>query len=485
MRFFDFFKRKIKHRKKYFRNYTAAKIDRLTADWSGQVQSIDQEVKQALRVVRARARDAARNDPYASRFLSLLKTNVIGSSGINLQVRARQSDKKFDQFANQLIEKEFKKWGKKGSCTVDGRLSWIDCQNLFVETLARDGECLIRFVDGWQDNPHRFALEFIDADYLDETYNDMSNPKRPIRLGIEYNEFDRPLNYFISNRHPSNAYGYTPTNRQRQKIPAAEINHSFLTYRSRQGRGISWLAPSLYQLKMLNGYLESELVASRLAASKMGFFTSVDGAGYGGDDLEDFTPITEAAPGTFDQLPAGVDLKSWTPDHPVNAFESFTLAILRGISSGFDRSYVSIANDLRSVSYSSIRKGDLEDRDHYRTIQTFVLEHLHQQVFEHWLKMSLTSQAVKLPLSKFDKFNAAVWRPRGWAWVDPLKEVKANLQAVNGKFKSMQDVASEQGRDIADVFEALQSEKELAKQYGLELEGLSKNGGGQNADLKN
>jgi capsid protein len=103
-------------------------------------------------------------------------------------------------------------------------------------------------------------------------------------------------------------------------------------------------------------------------------------------------------------------------------------------------------------------------------LQTFVVEHLYQEVFERWLRMALTTQAVNLPYSKYDKFNAPIWRPRGWAWVDPLKEVKANIGAVQSGFKSMQDVAGEQGRDITEVFDALQTEKDLAEQYGLTLQ---------------
>ena len=60
----------------------------------------------------------------------------------------------------QIIEREFANWGK--ACTVDGRLSWVDAQKLFVETVARDGECLIRLVRGYN-NPFGFALQFILA----------------------------------------------------------------------------------------------------------------------------------------------------------------------------------------------------------------------------------------------------------------------------------------------------------------------------------
>ena len=44
------------------------------------------------------------------------------------------------------------------------------------------------------------------------------------------------------------------------------------------------LATAIGALKMLHGYREAELVAARVAASKMGFITSPDGDGYTGDD---------------------------------------------------------------------------------------------------------------------------------------------------------------------------------------------------------
>ena len=60
-------------------------------------------------------------------------------------------------------------------------------------------------------------------------------------------------------------------------------------------RGVSLIATSMANVKMLNGYLEAEIVAARVGASKMGFFTSPDGDGYVGDgEYEDtFNPNNE------------------------------------------------------------------------------------------------------------------------------------------------------------------------------------------------
>ena len=39
--------------------------------------------------------------------------------------------------ANILIERAWKEWSNLGNCTANGRLSFLDCQKIFVETLCR------------------------------------------------------------------------------------------------------------------------------------------------------------------------------------------------------------------------------------------------------------------------------------------------------------------------------------------------------------
>lgn len=461
------------------RGYDAAKLDRLTGDWPTTTQSADAELYGALPIMRARSRNLSNNDDYAKRFLQMCKTNIIGPRGVAMACRARDAGGQLDTGANRLIEAGWKQWGKLGVCSVDGRLSWLDAQNLFIETVARDGEALVRFHDGYTGNPFRFALEFIDVDYLDEKLSVPLRGGGEIRLGVEYNAAGRVVAYHLKKDHPNagvyNAMGYTQGHR---RIPVEQILHEFQRGRTRQGRGVPWMAASLRRLKMLSGYEHAELVAARVGASKMGFFIEGEEGGTGEDLEDDYTPIMEAEPGSFESLPFGTEFKAWEPDHPASAFEGFVLSILRGAASGLGVAYTSLANDLRAVSYSSIRQGAIEERDHWRTLQAWTVEHFCGAVFSRWLVMALSSQAVALPYSKLDKFNAAIWRPRGWPWVDPFKEVKANKEAVASGFKSLQDVAAENGMDLEDVLEALKQEKQLSESYGLSLESLPQGIGG-------
>ena len=147
MSFFDRFRRKATPTKR--RSYAGINTSRLFADFNTMTRSSDSELKPALRVLRNRCRELARNDEYVRRYLGLLKTNVVGPYGVNVQAKARNADGSLDGPGNKIVENAWKAWGQRGNCTVDGRLSWVDAQRLFIETLARDGEVIVRFVNGF------------------------------------------------------------------------------------------------------------------------------------------------------------------------------------------------------------------------------------------------------------------------------------------------------------------------------------------------
>jgi len=132
-------------------------------------------------------------------------------------------------------------------------------------------------------------------------------------------------------------------------------------------------------------------------------------------------------------------------------------------------SYNSLSSDLEGVSFSSIRSGTLEERDQWRVNQQWMIDHFLSRVYDEWLKMVLLNGALKFTFNDYDKLSAVRWQPRGWAWVDPLKDIKANTEAVTAGIKTSSEVIAEQGGDIEDVYAQLQYEKELAEKYGLNL----------------
>ena len=469
MGFFDRFNKKPSKQPAFFkRSYASANSGRLFADFQASERSSDSEIAPVLTKIRSRARDLARNNEYAKRYLNLLKTNVIGGKGISLQVKALDSTGKLDVVGNQEIEDAFKMWAKQGNPTVDGKLSWIDSQKLCMEALARDGEVFIikHRNSAFKDS---FAIEFIEADQIDEKKTQRLANGVEIRMGIEIDKFKRPVAYHIKTYHPGDT-DYVTKNKETKtvRIPADKVIHIFLSLRAGQSRGEPWMSPALSGIKQLGAYREAAVINARIGASKMGFFTSANGDGFVADDYDGNVPIMDADPGTMHQLPNGVDFKSFDPQYPNNEFDSFHKAVLKGVASALGVSYTSLSNDLEATSYSSIRQGALEERDFYRDMQNFMIEHFAAPVFEAWLQSAMEMGSITIPLRQYNKFaSSASFRGRGFSWIDPLKEMNASIAGMKAGILSLQDVAAQYGKDSEELMAEIQRDKALAEQFGI------------------
>lgn len=465
------------------RAYEAARIDRLTASLTASSQSVDWDLRRALAVLRARSRHHVQNNPYAAKFLAMVGNNVVGPNGFGLQVRVTEPTSKgnvqADQLASDAIEKAFADWSKPQNCDITGKQSFTDLCSLFIRSVAQDGEALVRKVYGKQAGKYGFALQVLDIDRLDIEKNETLLPGGAyIKMGVECTAYGKPVAYWLRTKHPGDNIYSTNTGTVYERVPASDIYHCFIPVRPEQTRGVPWMAAALLRLNQLGGYEEAAVIAARVGASQMGFFTSPEGDGTAISDGEDATGqlMKDADPGVFGVLPPGFDFKQFDPDYPHAMYDAFVKACLRGISSGIGVSYNSLANDLEGVNFSSSRVGVIDERDSWMCIQRWMIEHFLTDVFETWLLFALASKAIvqaggsALPASKFDKFNAATWQGRRWQWVDPEKEINAAKTAVDNGFKSRRDVIAEQGRDLEDVFMQLQREQDMIAALKLELD---------------
>ena len=318
-----------------------------------------------------------------------MKTNVVGSNGFSLQVKALGGDGNLDMSGNQAVENAFNLWGKCGNCTVDGKMSWVDAQKMAIESLVRDGEVFVLKHRG-RDYHDSFGIQFIEPDEIDEEKNGRLANGNEIRMGVELNANKRPVAYYKLAYHPGDYdYANKAVPAKHTRIPAENMIHIFMPLRAGQTRGEPWLTPVMPSMKQLGGFREAAVINARIGASKMGFFTSPAGDGFAADDMDGHTPIMDVEPGTMHQLPKGVSFESWDPQFPNNEFDSFHKSVLKGIASGLGVSYTALSNDLEATSYSSIRQGALEERDYYRDIQQLLNDHFIYKVYESWLESAL------------------------------------------------------------------------------------------------
>ncbi|MGH9781578.1 MAG: phage portal protein, partial [Candidatus Acidiferrales bacterium] len=266
-------------------------------------------------------------------------------------------------------------------------------------------------------------------------------------------------------KHPSDLGGSL----LRERVPAEYIIHLYDPERINQTRGITWFHPCMVELRMLGGYVEAELVAARTGAAKMGFLKYTDVSSFV-EPNPDAKYRIEAQPGVIETLPPGLDFQAWSPEHPASAFQMFVKAMLRFVSSSLGVSYNALASDLEGVNYSSMRSGLLIERDQWKMLQSLMKEQLLQPIFEQWLSMALLSGALVLDSRDPARFCEGKWEPRGWQWVDPLKDVQSAILAIGAGLASRNGVLADQGDDVEEVFEELSEEKKLEESFDLHLQ---------------
>lgn len=466
MRLFGFEIRKVKPQR--IRNYAGAKSDRLTSDWMTTNLVSDEVLRWQLSKLRSRSRDLANNNDYMRNFLRKLKVNVIGPNGIGMQSKARFRNGGLDKRANEKIEAAWEKWTKKENASVCGTLSLKDLLNTAIETVARDGEVLIRKVKGF-DNKFNFALQLIEADYLDENLNRDNIDGTKIRLGIEKNKWGKPIAYHLFENHPGERN--STVGQKYIRVPADEIIHLFIKERPTQSRGVPWAHTAIIRLRMLGAYEEAALVNARIGASKMQTIIMGEEAfEYQGDGKDAYgNIIDEVEPGMREILPPGTTLHDFNPQYPSQEYGIFNKAALRGIASGLGCSYNSLANDLEGVNFSSLRSGLLEERDGWKAVQTWFIENSLDLIFPEFLLMAILSGNLDLPYTDIDRFIAPKWQGRRWEWIDPEKDINARITALKAGLTTRTRICAEQGDDFEEILEELKEEQKMIIDAGLQF----------------
>ncbi len=449
--------------------FQAAQLSRLTNDWTVSNLSPDAEIWKDLKVLRARARDLERSNDYLRKFLGDAEKNILGASGIGLQMKIKDPDGSYDDFANNMIEDAWFDFCKRKTFTVTRKMGALTACRLILRSILRDGECIIRKVQGFK-NDWGFAIQLIEADLLDIDLNENKRGQNKIKMGVELNQWDEPVAYHLLQGHPGDVFSNgTELFKNRMRVPADQILHPFVPDRIGQTRGYPWMVSTLLRTQMLAGYEESVVVGARSAAATMGFIERETPEGWNGESDGNGNIIQEIEPGLIVDLPMGMQYKPHLPGQPSAEYAEFRKGVLRGIASGLGVSYNALSGDYESVNYSSLRAAALDDRELWKMLQAFFIETVMQEIFEPWLEMALLTQKVPLPSRKLAKFNSPEWKPRRWAWVDPLKDVQAAILEVDHGFDSPGNIIAEDGGDIEDIYDGIAQAQALAEEKGIEL----------------
>jgi lambda family phage portal protein len=454
------------------RRYDAGMNNRLLADFRPPTMAGHAAVRESLELMRNRSRALAENNDFMRSYLTLLRVNILGPSGMRLSLicDASPETKKMARQKRE-IEAAWKRWTAAKNASLDRRHSFRDIEGLVVAGVARDGEALVRVVAGSAaPNEFRFALQLLEPDLLDEKYDDyLSNGNRVVS-SVEINSQTGTIEAFwLLTQHPGDPRARVgSTAARRVRVPASEIIHLARTERPTDYRGVPWAHSSITRLHNLAAYEQAEMVGARAAAATLGVALTSDG--------EVSTLATEEQngrlqvsmePGSILGLPPNItELKEWQHDHDAQNYEAFTKQQLRAIASGLGVSPNSLGKDYSDVNFSSLREGRLVENDYYREVQRWLIEHFHERVFDEWLRFAVLSNSVRVRPSDVNLYHCK-FRARGWAWIDPLKDATANAALINAALASRTDILAEQGQDFEETAQELAAEANRLKELGL------------------
>ncbi len=468
------------------RIYSAARESRLTSDWTVSNGSADSELVTSLTKLRSRSRALIRDVSYAKRAQVIVVNNVIGS-GIGMQAQVMTTRDTPAERVNDAIEEEWCEWAHAENCHTGGRLAFAHLERAAMAQVFATGECFIRkHYRPFGRSKVPYALELIEAERVADEFTApylSAQNSNHVRMGIEVDEFYRPVAYFIRRRHPNEYRLSSATPDMIERVPADQIIHLAVVDRWPQTRGEPWMHAVARTFNDLAGYTEAEITRARVQASvPWTIETPEDSESWGTPSTDqgaegDGSVEMEVEAGIAKRLNPGEKMNAPAPNSPNPALDPFVRYMLRELAAGTGPSYESLSRDYSQSNYSSSRLALLDDRDLWRFYQSWFICEFRHKIHREWLQAAVLARAipgvtVEQYASEPRKFEAVLFKPRGWTWIDPTKEVEAYDQAVKSGYTTVTDVIAQTagGQDIEDILTTRARELKMMKEAGLTFE---------------
>jgi lambda family phage portal protein len=453
-------------KRKTLAQYTSARRTGPDKLWRPGNLSADAILARDRAVVMSLARDLERNSPHVSGAINKICNNIV-YTGIFPQARLKDASGKLKKTKNDYIETGFNEWADA--------ISFYEKQDLVLRHLFIDGEILIhKYYDRTlqKQGVVPLGIELYESDFIDSTVTGVLENGNTARAGIEYDSIGWPVAYHMYKEHPGEGV-FSRFSSQTRRIPASEICHVFHPRRASQGRGISWLASIICEMRDFSEYQSNERIANRLL-SAFGIFLETPYPEHQLSNPLFQEPEEEASeevettgkyiePGRIDILPMGAKPHAFQYTRPGITYEPFTKVSLKSASTGSGLSYENFSNDYEGATYSSARQAILEERRGYRKTQFFLNRRFNSWIWRSWIEYANLSSVVgKIP----DKIPV-IWQNPGWPWIDPAKDATGAEKELALRITTRRRLAAERGLDWDEEIEELAEEEAIIKEKGL------------------
>jgi lambda family phage portal protein len=451
--------------------YDAAGSGRRNSGWNATAESLNSIIMGAAETLRAKSRDMGRKNPWIHQGLNRWKSNAIGTGIVPIPMHPNRS-------VRRKLTSLFRRWTDESD--AHGVTDFYGQQMLAASGVKEAGEAFCRFRPrSLKDNLSvPLQLQLIAGDHVPFERTGLAPNGNRVRMGIEFDDIGRRSAYHMWREHPGDVRTFTSVN-DIIRVPAPEICHIFEPLEIGQIRGVSGMATVLLKARDFDLYEGGEIVRKRDNAQRAGFITETSGqggAGFGGETTKSAidsvvdTVILEA--GTWQKLRPGEDVKPATPAEMGTGYNDFMRWVLRAIAAGLGITYEQLTGDLTGVNYSSIRAGLLEFRRAIEQWQhsVFIFQFC-RPVWNRWLRSALISGALEISALDFERerhlYEFVEWRPQGWQWVDPEKEIRAIVKAIRSGLMSREQAVAGYGYSAEEIDTAIAAEIKRTDKLGV------------------
>lgn len=365
---------------------------------------------------------------------------------------------------DRRVEEFMTWWGKRRNCDVAGRHSLARMIRLAEKGRTQDGDDFcIKLADG--------RLQWIEGDRIRTPYGGF--PQGVLPAGVNASDFihgvrtdpaGAPLQYSLCRRGKTSDFSSQAGQFIFERILSASnvLHHAYID-RFDQVRGVSPLAPAIntlrdcyegcdYALAKMKVSQLFGLVVKRETADPLGA-QSTDDEGKVKLDFGHGPVVLDIAPNE--------DAKFLESTSPSVEFQQFAQTMIGVALKGLDIPYSFYAENF--TNFSGQRQAWIQ----------YDLSARNKRIDNIELLDDLTAWRLKIEiedgnLPMFD-VESLPWRflPQGVPWIDPLKEVQADVQAIAAGLGSRTRFLREQGEDFEEIAQELADENELLKSLGL------------------
>ena len=430
---------------------------------------------QNLPLMRTRARDAIRNDPWAKTAIARLVSNTIGTG---IQPHPQHPDTAIRKQQKQL----WNDW--IGESDADSMLDFYGQQTLAARAFFGDGEVLVRRrlrrLDCEQSVP--LQVQLLEGDMLPVDKNEPRPSGGEIVNGVEFDADDQRVAYHLLRRHPGEYNRLSKFGMQTVAVPAEDVSHVFQVLRPGQVRGVPELSTVLLRLHSLDNFDDAVLFRQEVSNLFAGFVTKpatpADGPGeidpltgqpveY---DTDGYSPIVSLEPGSMQELAPGEDVRFATPPGAGADYGPFMRQQLMAAAASVGMPYELLTGDLRDVGDRVLRVLLNEFRRAIEQLQWNIFIHQFcRSVWAWWVDACALSGAMPMPdfhRSRRDYLRVR-WVPQGWPYIHPVQDVNAQRLAIRSGLTSRSASILKQGEDPEQVDEENAADNGRADALGL------------------